>query len=709
MYLPNSQSFCNLKAMENHIVFSFIFFGIQLSLSFFKPSLAADAITQKSQPLIDGSTLISKDGSFQMGFFGPPGFGFSQKRFLGIWHNSSVPSVPNVIWVANQHNPINGSSGFLMINTSDSVVLLSQDNTVAWSISLSKYPRNPVLQLLDSGNLVLREAKDGNPRNYMWQSFDYQPDRSLLTSTSRDYCDDNRRCGSNGLCFITKSPVCSCFQGYEPRAPDKWSYGDFQEGCVRAQPLSCLKKHGFVKYSGVKLPDNTNSLTNQSSGRAECGDNCLSNCSCVAYAVSSNAAGGGSGCTTWFGDLLNSKELLDGGEDLYIRTASESKSNSPKTKLAVILVSVAVVVAGTLLAVYFIHRKRRKFKDRMRNNNEGQDNLELPLFSLSTLVTATDNFAFNRKLGEGGFGSVYKGRLEDGQEIAVKRLSEVSGQGSNEFKNEVSLIAKLQHRNLVRLLGCCVEGEERLLIYEYLPNKSLDLYIFDETQSKLLEWPQRFRIICGIGRGLLYLHQDSRLRIIHRDLKASNVLLDMEMNPKISDFGLARMFGGDQTEGVTRKVVGTYGYMAPEYAIDGQFSVKSDVFSFGILLMELVSGKRSRGFYDPDDNLNLIGYAWRLWKTGRYLELIDESLRDSLTLSEVVRCIHVGLLCVQQLPEDRPTMSSVILMLGNDSRLPEPKQPGFFGGKNLPEAYSSSSKTESSATYDSTVTVPEAR
>ncbi|XP_017191316.1 G-type lectin S-receptor-like serine/threonine-protein kinase SD1-1 isoform X10 [Malus sylvestris] len=149
--------------------------------------------------------------------------------------------------------------------------------------------------------------------------------------------------------------------------------------------------------------------------------------------------------------------------------------------------------------------------------------------------------------------------------------------------------------------------------------------------------------------------------------------------------------------------------MAPEYAIDGQFSVKSDVFSFGILLMELVSGKRSRGFYDPDDNLNLIGYAWRLWKTGRYLELIDESLRDSLTLSEVVRCIHVGLLCVQQLPEDRPTMSSVILMLGNDSRLPEPKQPGFFGGKNLPEAYSSSSKTESSATYDSTVTVPEAR
>ncbi|KAG5235591.1 G-type lectin S-receptor serine/threonine-protein kinase [Salix suchowensis] len=176
---------------------------------------------------------------------------------------------------------------------------------------------------------------------------------------------------------------------------------------------------------------------------------------------------------------------------------------------------------------------------------------------MSTIAHATDTFSDTNKLGEGGFGPVYKGILIGGQQIAVKRLSKSSGQGLDEFKNEVMLIAKLQHRNLVKLLGCCVHEDERMLIYEYMPNKSLDFFIFDQTRRKLLDWRKRINIIGGIARGLLYLHQDSRLRIIHRDIKPSNILVDEELNPKISDFGLARMFGGDQTEAKTNRVVGT--------------------------------------------------------------------------------------------------------------------------------------------------------
>jgi serine/threonine protein kinase len=213
------------------------------------------------------------------------------------------------------------------------------------------------------------------------------------------------------------------------------------------------------------------------------------------------------------------------------------------------------------------------------------------------------------KLGQGGFGPVYKGNLQDGKEIAIKRLSSTSGQGLEEFMNEIILISKLQHRNLVRLLGCCIEGEEKLLIYEFMANKSLNTFIFDSTKKLELDWPKRFEIIQGIACGLLYLHRDSCLRVVHRDMKVSNILLDEEMNPKISDFGLARMFQGTQHQANTRRVVGTLGYMSPEYAWTGMFSEKSDIYAFGVLLLEIITGKRISSFTIGEEGKTLLEFV----------------------------------------------------------------------------------------------------
>ncbi|XP_039160986.1 cysteine-rich receptor-like protein kinase 19 [Eucalyptus grandis] len=310
------------------------------------------------------------------------------------------------------------------------------------------------------------------------------------------------------------------------------------------------------------------------------------------------------------------------------------------------------------------------------NHDESIRSKESLLISLRKLKEATRNFSEEYKLGKGGFGSVYKGTLSNGREIAVKRLSSSSAQGLQELKTEVLLVAKLLHRNLVRLLGFCLEEDEKLLVYEFLPNGSLDKILFDQIKRFSLEWERRYRIIVGIVRGLLYLHQDSQLRIIHRDLKASNILLDEEMNPKIADFGLAKLFSGSQTQGNTLRVAGTYGYMAPEYIQHGHFSTKSDVYSFSILVLEIVTGQKN---WSSNNLANLQSHAWQHWANGTALELLDPTIGDQFPRYEVLKCIQIGLMCVQDGPADRPSMSEVIMMLSSYTiSSPAPARPAFY-------------------------------
>ncbi|KAM0066881.1 putative protein kinase RLK-Pelle-DLSV family [Helianthus debilis subsp. tardiflorus] len=480
-------------------------------------------------------------------------------------------------------------------------------------------------------------------------------------------------------------------------------------GCAEDEfeKLKCRKGYHIESTEGYRYYNygfGDEYVYNESYNLYDCQKICWSNCSCVAYTTTRNRVG----CKTYGkrGDNMQVQQnniyyTIDHDEEVMM----EKKNNKSWIWLIILIGLIIMIVSSILLSSYWVYkninfkeiakkirkllllqmRRIRRFYINIRTDKNM--NTELRYFTFQSISSATNNFSSTNKLGKGGFGEVYKGKLVDGQEVAVKRLSKTSGQGVKEFKNETELIAKLQHTNLVRLLGCCIEKQEQILVYEYMPNSSLDSFLFDPMKKGLLDWNNRFVIIDGIAQGLLYLHKFSRLRIIHRDLKASNILLDDYLKPKISDFGMAKLFGINESEANTSKVVGTRGYMPPEYLIDGIISTKIDVFGFGVLLLEIISNKMNYVSYDVEHPLNLLGLAWELWNQGRGLELMDPVLEDTCTPKEVMTCIHVGLLCVQDHATDRPTMSEVVSMLTNENmNLPEPKQPAFFIERHETEA-----------------------
>ncbi|KAG6754753.1 hypothetical protein POTOM_040547 [Populus tomentosa] len=422
-------------------------------------------------------------------------------------------------------------------------------------------------------------------------------------------CHYYGNCGAYSTCELANVNEfgCACLPGFEPKYPLEWSTRDGSGGCVRKRLHTssvCNHGEGFVKVENVILPDTSAAAwVHMSKSRADCELECKRNCSCSAYAVIV-IPGKGDGCLNWYKELVDIRYDRSESRDLYVRVDAyelvDARALAGTAALRFLFYfpmfplcffscfsfcPLSPCSLVQLEAKLLLGDEDDGEADRREQKKVNSTSTELEYFKLSTITAATNNFSPANKLGQGGFGSVCKGLLANGKEVAIKRLSRSSGQGTEEFKNEVMVIAKLQHRNLVKLLGYCNQDGEQILIYEYLPNKSLDSFLFH-------------------------------------------------------------------------------------------------VFSFGVMLLEIVSGKKNNRFYQQDPPLTLIGYVWELWKQDKALEIVDPSLNELYHPREASKCIQIGLLCVQEDVTDRPSMLAVIFMLSNETEIPSPKQPAFLFRKS---------------------------
>ncbi|KAJ4729794.1 putative S-receptor kinase [Melia azedarach] len=505
----------------------------------------------------------------------------------------------------------------------------------------------------------------GQYKQFVWQK-NFGEWRLLWTRPTQQ-CEVYAFCGPFGICNQQRQPLCVCIHGFEPKMPKSWELGYHTDGCVRRVPLLCDDgvKDKFLVMRNVHFPEKSESLAVTTI--EECEQACLSNCSCNAFAYDN-------GCSIWAGDLFNLEQLGtdDGtGKVFHLRiAASDWVGTTVKAKRKTAwIVAAAVTGSFSLFAIVLVILRRR----RSAGLFEAVENT-LVLFKYRDLKSATKNFS--EKLGEGGFGSVFKGTLLNSTAIAVKELKSLK-QGEKQFCAEVKTIGMIQHINLVRLRGICVDASKRFLVYEYMPRGSLESVLFRKSTS-ILDWESRYKIAIGTARGLAYLHEECRDCIIHCDIKPENILLDEEYNPKVADFGLAKLIGRDFSRVLTT-MRGTRGYLAPEWISGEAVTAKADVFSYGMLLLEVISGRRNRELLEEGfDDYFPLRVANTVYEGESVHGLLDDRLEGNAMIEELTRACKVACWCIQDDDKDRPTMGQVVKFLEGVSEVGIPPVARFL-------------------------------
>ncbi|CAN6275649.1 unnamed protein product [Urochloa humidicola] len=584
------------------------------------------------------SNRLSLDGTMRVSWKSSIEYWSSGKwngKFFDSIPEMSGPTICNYTFVSN-HQEIYFSYSLLDDNTIFQVML---DVSGQWKVRIW-------------------EAHD-------WVTFLYEP---------KSQCDVYAVCGAFAVCSNSNNakPLCYCMKGFSVRSPEDWELEDRTGGCIRNTPLNCRGSGSyknrttgmtdkFYSMPFVRLPPNSIGILNATSAKA-CAEFCLSNCSCTAYSYIQG------GCFIWHDELID--VATDGnGEIIYLRLAAKEVQSRSDHK-HVIIISVTVGVSTITLALIFlfvIWRSGKRFSNPIDNDQSG---IGIIAFRYVDMKRATKNFS--EKLGVGGFGSVFKGCLSDSVAIAAKRLDGAC-QGEKQFRSEVSSIGIIQHVNLVKLIGFCSEGDKRLLVYEYMPNRSLDVHLF-KNHGTVLAWNIRYQIALGVARGLAYLHHSCRDCIIHCDIKPQNILLDASYIPKVSDFGMAKFLGRNFSRVVTT-MRGSIGYLAPEWINGTAITSKVDVYSYGMVLFDIVSGRRNSGkeSYTDDDH----AWCFPVQVMDKLLNggigcLVDENLDGDANLDHVERVCKVACWCIQDNEFDRPTMVEVVKFLEG---LSEPDMP----------------------------------